>query len=185
MKMSGYNHNTRRMQRGGRGFSLIELLIVVAIILIIAAIAIPNLMQARMAANQASGLSNLRTVTTASVVYWSTYGNGYPPDLPTFGGLGVPTCNGAMLLDETLTVPPFQKSGYLLDYQPQGAPITNSPPSCGAPGFNGYLVTSVPVTVGRTGQSSYCSDEPGVIHMDTSGTKAASPVACAALALLQ
>jgi type IV pilus assembly protein PilA len=183
--MFGCRHNTGRMERSRRGFSLIELLIVVAIILIIAAIAIPNLMRARIAANQASGLSNLRTVTTASVVYWSTYGNGYPPDLPTFGGLGVPNCNGAMLLDETLTIPPFQKSGYVLDYQPQGAPVTNSPPTCGAPGFNGYLVTSVPVTVGSTGQTSYCSDEPGVIHIDTSGTKAATPVACAALNVLQ
>jgi type IV pilus assembly protein PilA len=183
--MSGFRYNTGRMEGSRRGFSLIELLIVVAIILIIAAIAIPNLIQAKIAANQASGLSNLRTVTTASVVYWSTYGDGYPPDLPTFGGLGVPTCNGAMLLDETLTVPPFQKSGYVLDYQPQGPPIANPPPSCGAPGFNGYLVTSVPVTVGRTGQASYCSDEPGVIHIDTSGTKAASPVACVALNLLQ
>lgn len=183
--MFGHNHNASRTESNARGFSLIELLIVVAIILIIAAIAIPNLMQARIAANQASGLSNLRTVTTASVVYWSTYGNGYPPDLPTFGGLGVPNCNGAMLLDETLTVPPFQKSGYILGYQPQGAPVTNSPPTCGAPGFNGYLVTSVPVAVGRTGQASYCSDEPGVIHIDTSGAKAASPAACVALALLQ
>jgi type IV pilus assembly protein PilA len=183
--MFGYRHNTERMEGSRRGFSLIELLIVVAIILIIAAIAIPNLMRARIAANQASGLSNLRTVTTASVIYWSTYGNGYPPDLPTFGGLGVPNCNGAMLLDETLTIPPFQKSGYLLGYQPQGAPISNSPPTCGAPGFNGYLVTSVPVTVGHTGQTSYCSDEPGVIHFDTSGAKAASPAACSALSTLQ
>lgn len=183
--MLGYRHDTRRTQDKKSGFSLIELLIVVAIILIIAAIAIPNLMQARIAANQASGLSNLRTTTTAAVVYWSTYGNGYPPTLTTFGGVGAPNCNGAMLLDETLTVPPFQKSGYFLDYQPQGAPITNSPSACGAPGFNAYLVTSVPVTVGRTGQSSYCSDEPGVIHVDTSGVKAATPAACALLPMLQ
>jgi prepilin-type N-terminal cleavage/methylation domain-containing protein len=73
--MFGCRHNTGRMERSRRGFSLIELLIVVAIILIIAAIAIPNLMRARIAANQASELSNLRTVTTASVVYSSTYGN--------------------------------------------------------------------------------------------------------------
>ncbi|MGH9747811.1 MAG: prepilin-type N-terminal cleavage/methylation domain-containing protein [Candidatus Acidiferrales bacterium] len=168
-----------------RGFSLIELLIVVAIILIIAAIAIPNLLRARMAANQASGLSNLRTVTSASITYWSTYQNGYPPNLATLGGLGVANCNGALLLDETLTVPPYRKSGYELDYQPQGSPITNSPLSCGSPGFSEYLTTAVPVSVGSTGNTSYCSNEPGVIHFDTAGAKAASQAACAALPTLQ
>jgi len=110
-----------------RGFSLIELLIVVAIILIVAAIAIPNLLRARMAANQASGLSNLRTITSAAITYSSTYSNGYPPDLPTLGGVWLATCNGAILLDDTLTTPPYRKSGYQLDYQPQGPAIPNPP----------------------------------------------------------
>jgi len=168
-----------------KGFSLIELLIVVAIILIIAAIAIPNLMRARMAANQASGLSNLRTVTSAAITYSSTYGNAYPPDLITLGGVGVANCNGAILLDDTLTTPPFRKSGYQLDYQPQGPPIPNPPAACGTAGFNAYLTTSVPVVVGQTGQTSYCSNEPGVIHYDVSGAKAASQAACTALPTLQ
>jgi len=168
-----------------RGFSLIELLIVVAIILIIAAIAIPNLMRARMAANQASGLSNLRTITSAAITYWSTYNNGYPPDLPTLGGAGLATCNAAVLLDDTLTIPPFRKSGYQLDYQPQGAPIPNPPAACGTAGFNAYLTTSIPVVVGQTGQTSYCSNEPGVIHYDVTGAKAATQAACVALPTLQ
>jgi type IV pilus assembly protein PilA len=168
-----------------RGFSLIELLIVVAIILIIAAIAIPNLLRARMAANQASGLSNLRTITTAAITYSSTYSNGYPPDLPTLGGVGLATCNGAILLDDTLTTPPYQKSGYQLSYQAQGAPIPNPPAACANPGFNAYLTTAVPVVVGQTGQTSYCSEEPGIIHYDPTGAQAASPAACTALASLQ
>jgi len=89
-----------------RGFSLIELLIVIAIILIIAAIAMPNLIRARMAANQTSGLSNLRTITTAAI----TYGNGYPPDLATLGGVGLATCNAAILLDDTLTPLPIARA---------------------------------------------------------------------------
>ena len=178
-------HNSRARRCRKRGFSLIELLIVVAIILIIAAIAIPNLLRARMAANQASGLSNLRAITSASITYWSTYGNGYPPSLTTLGGLGVANCDGAILLDETLTVPPYRKSGYEMDYEPQGAPITNSPAACGAPGFLEYLTTAVPVSVGSTGQTSYCSNEPGVIHFDTSGTKPASQTLCAGLPTLQ
>ena len=183
--MLTYTQHGRRAKGNRSGFSLIELLIVVAIILIIAAIAIPNLLRARVAANQASGLSNLRTITSASITYWSTYGNGYPPDLPTLGGAGVANCNGALLLDETLTIPPFQKSGYQLDYQPQGAAIPNPPAACGTAGFNGYLTTSVPVVVGQTGQTSYCSSEPGVIHFDPTGAKAASPAVCDLLATLQ
>ena len=179
------SHNTDRVRERRRGFSLIELLIVVAIILIIAAIAIPNLLCARMAANQAAGVSNIRTITSAAIVYSSTYNNGLPPSLAAMGGVGVANCNGAILLDETLTTPPYHKSGYALDYQPQGAPITNPPPSCGAPGFNEYLATAVPVVVGTTGQTSYCSDEPGVIHYDVNGAKAPTPAACAAIPTLQ
>lgn len=178
-------NNPRAGRDRKRGFTLIELLIVVAIILIIAAIAIPNLLRARMAANQASGLSNLRTVTSASITYWSTYGNGYPPNLATLGGLGVANCNGALLLDETLTVPPYRKSGYEMDYQPIGPPITNPPPACGSPGFNQYLTTAAPTVFNSTGTTSYCSDEPGVIHFDVTGVKAASQAACVALPTLQ
>lgn len=179
------SHNTDTVRDRRRGFSLIELLIVVAIILIIAAIAIPNLLRARIAANQASGLSNLRTISSATIVYSSTYNNGLPPSLTSLGGVGAANCNGAMLLDDTLTTPPFYKSGYALDYQPQGPPILNPPPSCAAPGFNEYLATAVPVVVGTTGQSSYCSDEPGVIRIDTAGLKAASVGGCEALPPLQ
>ena len=76
--------NLRRSKN--RGFSLIELLIVVAIILIIAAIAIPQLLNARMAANGAAAAETIRTITTASMAYSSTWQNGYPPSLATLGG---------------------------------------------------------------------------------------------------
>ena len=177
--------NSDRFRSETRGFSLIELLIVVAIILIIAAIAIPNLLRARIASNHASGVSNIRTITSAAIVYSSTYNNGLPPSLATMGGVGVANCNGAMLLDETLTIPPYHKSGYVYDYQPQGASTPNPPAACAAPGFNEYLTTAVPVVIGQTGQESYCSDEPGVIRFDPTGVKAASLAACEALPQLQ
>jgi|SRR5215472_6085787 len=183
--MSEKSHNTDGARDRNRGFSLIELLIVVAIILIIAAIAIPNLLRARMAANQASGASTIRTINSATIVYSSTYNDGLPPSLAAMGGVGVANCNAAGLLDNILTVPPYHKGGYAYDYQPQGAPIPNPPVACAAPGFNEYLATAVPVVVGTTGQESYCSDEPGVIRFDISGAKAGSVAACESFPPLQ
>jgi type IV pilus assembly protein PilA len=183
--MHRQGHNTDAVMDRRRGFSLIELLIVVAIILIIAAIAIPNLLRARMAANQSAAVSNIRTITSAAIVYSSTYNNGLPPSLQTMGGVGVANCDGAILLDDTLTTPPYHKSGYIYDYQPEGATIPSPPPSCGAPGVSEFLTSAVPIVFDTTGQTSYCSNEPGVIRFDTSGAKPASVSACEALPPLQ
>src|SRR5579864_3064740 len=100
-----------RMKRKQKGFSLIELLIVVAIILIIAAIAIPNLLRSRMAANEASAVGSIRTMNTAAISYSSTYGNGFPPSLTAIGtGSGAVSCTNAQLVDTVLTG--GTKSGY-------------------------------------------------------------------------
>ena len=176
----------RRSSNGG--FSLIELLVVVAIILIIAAIAIPNFLRARMMADEAAAASNVRTITTAAVAYHVTWGNGFPPLLVTLGGVsGAPaTCNQAILIDSVLATPPSQKSGYTYAYTGQGPTVI--PPAgagCGAPGYEAYLVTATPISVGTTGQRSFCSTEPAVIHADISGAPIASPAACNALPALQ
>jgi type IV pilus assembly protein PilA len=173
-------------KKSNRGFSLIELLIVVAIILIIAAIAIPNMLKSRMSANQAAAVSNLRTITTASVSYWVTYGNGYPPSLDSLGGpaSGAATCNGAILIDEILSAPPYQKTGYQFVFTGEGGNVPNVPTGC-TPGFQGFLAATAPIKFGSTGTMSYCSSEPGIIHYDVTGATAATEAACEALPTLQ
>jgi type IV pilus assembly protein PilA len=183
------NQNTSKSMtpaNSERGFSLIELLIVVAIILIIAAIAIPNMLKSKMAANQASSVANLRTISTASVSYWVVYTNGYPPSLAAIGGLGpAATCNAAVLMDVTITTAPNQKNGYQYAYAGTQGTVASLPAGCGTPGYNGYLATATPLSFGVTGNMSYCSSEPGVIHYDITGVTAASEAACDLLPVLQ
>jgi type IV pilus assembly protein PilA len=163
------------------GFSLIELLIVVAIILIIAAIAVPNLLRSRQAANQAAAVSNIRTISTAAVSYWVTYGNGYPGTLAQLGGPGPgATCNASVLIDESIAAVPNQKNGYQYVLGGDQGPVLTPPPGCTA-GYNGYLATATPLLEGTTGIISYCSSEPGIIHYDTTGATAPDAPTCTAL----
>jgi len=101
------------------GFSLIELLIVVAIILIIAAIAIPSLMRARISANEASAVGSLRAINTACANFSSTYGGAYPTALSDLGPSSAPTSTAADLLDSVISS--GIKSGYTFSYTPVAA----------------------------------------------------------------
>src|SRR5262250_2319097 len=128
--------------RKQKGFSLIELLIVVAIILIIAAIAIPNLLRSKMAANEASAVGSLRTLNTACITYSTTYGPGYPATAAT-----------ADLIDGVLAG--GTKSGYTFVYA-AGAAVGGQIPT--------YTITADPVNRGTTGQRGFFTDQSGVIR---------------------
>ena len=165
------------MKRKQKGFSLIELLIVVAIILIIAAIAIPNLLRSRMAAAQASAVGSVRTINTAAISYNSTYGNGFPPSMAAIGNNGTTTisCTNAELIDTVLTSGSKQGYNFVLTHGTSQVSSTSSSCTAGYGYADGYMTTAVPITVGTTGQTSYCSDPSGVIRFNPAGTVNAGP----------
>jgi prepilin-type N-terminal cleavage/methylation domain-containing protein len=146
------------------GFSLIELLIVVAIILVIAAMAIPNFLRSKMSANEASAVSSLRTINTAETTYSITYPTiGYADALtklafPASGNSVDP--NAAGLLDWVLgcTTQPCQKSGYSFA-------ISNT---TGTP-IDGYDITAVPVSPGQSGVRGFCSNQITTVKYDPNG----------------
>ena len=149
------------MRNKQKGFSLIELLIVVAIILIIAAIAIPNLLRARIAANQASAVSSLRTMNTACITYDTNY-TFYPTSLTNLAPvptLTTPSSTSADLLDAVLTTAPFTKSGYVFTFAGDGTQ---------------YTIHADPKTLNTTGVNSYFTDQTGVIHVHVGASASAT-----------
>ncbi len=165
--------------RKQKGFSLIELLIVVAIILIIAAIAIPNLLRARIAANEASAVASIRTINTAEVTYLTAYPTtGYSVTLAALGPSAAGVCSApsaanACLLDFTLAsakTTALAKSGYYFG-------VANS--DTATTPVSGYTVGAAPSAYNSTGVRLFCSIEDGVVR-STPGASGGAPVATTA-----
>src|ERR1700739_1259901 len=142
------------MKKQQKGFSLIELLIVVAIILIIAANPTPNLLRSKMPANEASAVGSMRTINTSSVAFSTTYGN-YPTKLSDLGPSTAPTSTAADLIDSALVAGSTGESTF---------------PCSAASPYQSYSLQASPTTPGVTGQRYFFTDQSGVIRYNLSAT---------------
>jgi type II secretory pathway pseudopilin PulG len=153
---------------------------VIPFVLIIAAIAIPNLLRARIAANESSAVQSLWAIHTASVEYAATYGNGFAPDLATLdgAGTGAPSCDRARLINGILGS--GERAGYTFTYTLRRGDVseqTLSPRAaangCSTPGASRFTLNADPVTPGTTGQRSFYIDQTGVVRWNGNGPAAA------------
>jgi type IV pilus assembly protein PilA len=157
----------------------IGIALIPVIFLIVAAIAIPNLLRARMAANEASAVGTLRTIDVAATTYTTEFENGFPASFEALGDSpgGSLTCDHASLLDGTL-VRTRQKSGYIFTYTPKrpegipapGVSVGAQAKGCTSGGASGFEVKADPIQRNTTGARSFFSDESGVIRYSINGS---------------
>ena len=153
-------------RRKQSGFSLIELLIVIAIILIIAAIAIPNLMASRMAANESSAVQETRAIITAEVVYSTQYNIGFASQLTYLGDGGSICSTSAGLIDSVLAA--GTKTGYIFNYTALNPDVSTY--------YQGFTLNANPSNPGYSGRKFFFTDQTGVIRVNlTAPSTAADP----------
>ena len=151
-----------------RGFTLVELLIVLAIIAVVAAIAVPSMLRARISANETNGIASMRAIGSAQASYSASAGGG--AYAVTLAALGTPCPSSTTaFLAEDLASDPAVKSGYRFELQAAtGAP--NGPNDCNTTATHaGYYSTAVPISVGISGNRAFSSNSSGAIFFDPSG----------------
>ncbi|HEV3041734.1 MAG TPA: prepilin-type N-terminal cleavage/methylation domain-containing protein [Candidatus Angelobacter sp.] len=158
------NYMHKKLARNDRGFSLIELLIVVAIILIIAAIAIPNMLRTKQNANEAAAVSDMRSIVTAEATYSNSYGttNGFASKLAALGPAATCDAAHACIIDQNLgcAAEPCSRNGYNFFLMSDS----------GAAPFVDFAITASPAQWNGTGSKNFCAAEDGVLRYEVGGT---------------